>query len=1061
MRLNFLLFYLIFANALLAMSQNITVSSYQKINELNGGFGGVLDNEDNFGVSIDKIEDLDGNGVDDLIVGSFSDDDGGQNKGAVWILFMDNSNNVINETKISNTSGGFTGVLDNNDRFGGAVAYLGDLNSDGKIEVAVGADYDGDGGTWKGAVWILSLNADGTVFSYSKISSTSGNFTGNINGDAIFGTDIENIGDLNGDGIDDIAVGSRRDNDGGGNEGAVWIIFLNSNLTVSNYQKISETSGGLGISLDFEDYFGGSIANLGDLNGDGITDIAVGSYRDDDGLVNSGAIYILFLNQNGTVNSTQKLSNSQGGFFNEFSQGAFFGESIDGISDRDADGKIEIIVGAMKQFNPTLSTFTGGFYIIELNSDGTISEFEFYTYNENCFEGQLQDGDLFGGSVSMLSDSSFAIGSYRDSENGYRKGAVWILNISEITTVDVDAINPTTCGVSDGSITFSGFIPNTSYTVSFDYDGQSEVWISNSNSFGEIILTNLNHGLYTNINITQNNSLNCSVNADDVELLEEGFVLNFSVNSNTDCGTPTGSILITNLDPNKPYVYDYELNGEFFSGSFTSDVNGEWIIDGLPAGNYEFLMVIDEVNSCTDGIDLLTITSPTLSAGIETTNPTLCNQNDGSIVFTNLTAGLFYNIDYNYNGSAVTFIEQADGFNKIYLNSLESGFYENVFLTENISGCSQGFNNVTLDDYVVDYNFSSINPSSCNASDGSILITGLLPNNDYNISYEYNGVSFSDLVFSSDSGEISITSLVSGSYQNIIVENMSDGCTDYEDEIIITSVDFNANIDFINPTGCNNSDGVIIISDLENSSNYTISFVFQMNTEVFNLVSNSLGEINLTELSIGDYSNIILVDNTTGCSVNLDSVELVSSSLIASISSTNPTSCENMDGSITISGLDSLVNYTLNYEFNGLEENLSLVSNVDGDLNVTGLSSGFYDDILVVEESTGCFVEFSAIDFNCFETITSCLKVKNFFTPNNDTINDVWMVEIDSNSCDFILYIFDRYGKLLKTLTPKSRFWDGTFNGYNMPTNDYWYSVEFIDKNGEKQQLKSHFTLKR
>ena len=46
MRLNFLLFYLIFANALLAMSQNITVSSYQKINELNGGFGGVLNNED-------------------------------------------------------------------------------------------------------------------------------------------------------------------------------------------------------------------------------------------------------------------------------------------------------------------------------------------------------------------------------------------------------------------------------------------------------------------------------------------------------------------------------------------------------------------------------------------------------------------------------------------------------------------------------------------------------------------------------------------------------------------------------------------------------------------------------------------------------------------------------------------------------------------------------------------------------------------------------------------------------------------------------------------------------
>ena len=55
------------------------------------------------------------------------------------------------------------------------------------------------------------------------------------------------------------------------------------------------------------------------------------------------------------------------------------------------------------------------------------------------------------------------------------------------------------------------------------------------------------------------------------------------------------------------------------------------------------------------------------------------------------------------------------------------------------------------------------------------------------------------------------------------------------------------------------------------------------------------------------------------------------------------------------------------------------------------------------------------------------------------------------------IFIFDRYGKLLKQIDPKSEGWDGNFNGQPMPSNDYWFSVTLQDG----RVFKSHFTLKR
>lgn len=97
----------------------------------------------------------------------------------------------------------------------------------------------------------------------------------------------------------------------------------------------------------------------------------------------------------------------------------------------------------------------------------------------------------------------------------------------------------------------------------------------------------------------------------------------------------------------------------------------------------------------------------------------------------------------------------------------------------------------------------------------------------------------------------------------------------------------------------------------------------------------------------------------------------------------------------------------------------------------------------------------------CGEIIkdVSLLGIPNYFTPNGDGFNDTWNIKgiTEFYNSKSIIYIFDRYGKLIKQLAPLSNGWDGTFNGSTLPSDDYWYNVKLEDG----RILKGHFTLKR
>ncbi|MFT5441686.1 MAG: cysteine-rich repeat protein [Myxococcota bacterium] len=409
------------------------VTSQMEINDVTGGLLGPLANIDFFGSATATLGDMDSDGIPDLAVGVPGDDDGGSGRGAVLVLFLNADGSVKGEQKISDTAGGFTGVLADQDQFGQAIASLGDIDGDTVMDIAVGAHLDDDGGAGRGAVWILFLNANGTVKAHQKISSTAGGFAGSLDDDDAFGVSVAGLGDVDGDTVGDLAVGAHQDDDGGAGRGAVWVLFLNTNGTVKGQQKVSDTAGGFAGALDDGDLFGVSLAGLADRNGDGVPELAVGADQDDDGGLERGAVWLLFLNATGTVFHEQKISSLVGGFVGPLADGDLFGRSVSGMSDLNGDGAADLVVGASQDDDG--GSARGAAWVLFLESDGTVVGEQKISSLAGGFTGSLNNLDRFGTALTHAGDlngdgiEDLAVGATFDAGGGVLRGSVWTVQL--------------------------------------------------------------------------------------------------------------------------------------------------------------------------------------------------------------------------------------------------------------------------------------------------------------------------------------------------------------------------------------------------------------------------------------------------------------------------------------------------------------------------------------------------------------------------------------------------------------------------------------------------------
>lgn len=222
--------------------------------------------------------DLNGDGQNELLVGANSEDN---NYTDLWPLFLTTTGAVSSHPAVPIS--GLTIGIDSGD-------FIDDGKTISGTKIVLGVQNGGDGG---GAVFIVNLNSAGAFVSSTEIA---GSTIAGIASDERFGSGVAPLGDMDGDGINDILVGNEAGDDTNNISGEAHILFLNSDDTLKESQKISnESENTRNGSTPFAggDLFSHGMA-LWQEDGTNAV-IAIGAHQDDTGGANAGAIHLFYL----------------------------------------------------------------------------------------------------------------------------------------------------------------------------------------------------------------------------------------------------------------------------------------------------------------------------------------------------------------------------------------------------------------------------------------------------------------------------------------------------------------------------------------------------------------------------------------------------------------------------------------------------------------------------------------------------------------------------------------------------------------------------------------------
>ncbi|MEM6297475.1 MAG: hypothetical protein AAF740_02175, partial [Bacteroidota bacterium] len=302
------------------------------------------------GRSVSNLGDLNGDGIDDVIVGAPYADPNGASSGQTYVVFGRTDFGATFEiSDIDGTNGFILNGIDASDVSGGAVSGAGDVNGDGRVDLIIGARQSDPGGTNRGEVYVIfGQNSFPTTFEISDIDGTNGFILNGVDDSDLSGSSVSAGGDINGDGIDDFIIGAPEADPNGSRSGESYVIFGQMGFGASlDLSSLDGTNGFVLNGITGGDRSGGMVSNTGDVNGDGIDDLIIGARYGDPNGNNSGESYIVFGQTTFSASlNLASLDGTNGLVLNGIVGNDRSGIAVSGAGDVNNDGINDVIIGA-------------------------------------------------------------------------------------------------------------------------------------------------------------------------------------------------------------------------------------------------------------------------------------------------------------------------------------------------------------------------------------------------------------------------------------------------------------------------------------------------------------------------------------------------------------------------------------------------------------------------------------------------------------------------------------------------------------------------------------------